>query len=352
MIPNRARKSRVDSISVLLLTSQHASVPCCGCVDSPCTPVIKRNDQNMTQCFGSVLACCCLLAISWGLPSRATASSIPEYIFQDFCDNGTSIVMTRDSAALVQLNDSTIINCTVRVQFPKDYGVLVTVVELSTRSSTNCSEDFFRVRALDKSQEALSQRFCGNRSDLRETNVDLQALVPAASSPGSFLLEVFVSNVTSATLVPRLTLVLTTYVNGDGHGKSCPSSRQHLCYNWRCISRDIFCDGHNHCGGDRRPSDLECPGPVSRRATLWGLATIAFGIVSTILLLPFFVWTAVRGGQLQVTSIIQPGTVKDPRLAPTPAVPSINQSTGISDDSVVCEIPQQTTSDTARLVTS
>lgn len=310
----------------------------------------------MTQCFGSVLACF-LLAISWD--ARATASSMPEYIFQDFCNNdgdlstnGTFITMTEDSSALIQLNDSQIINCTVRVRFPKNYGVLVTVVELSTRSSPNCSEDFFRVRSLDTNQEALSRRFCGNHSDLRETNLNLQVVVPTASSPGSLLLEVFAFNVTSDALVPRLTIVLTTYINGDAHAKSCPSLHQHLCYNWRCVSRDLFCDGHNHCGGDRRPSDLECPGPVSKRATLWGLATIAFGVVATILLLPFFVWTAVRGGQLQVTSIIQPGAAKDPRLAPTPAVPSINQSTGLTDDSVVCEIPQQTTSDTARLVTS
>ncbi|CAN8004033.1 unnamed protein product [Ixodes hexagonus] len=314
----------------------------------------------MTQCFWSVLVCF-LLAISCGsLRVGAADSSIPEYIFQDLCDdsdlgtNGTSIALTKGSAALIQLNNSRTINCTVRVRFPKDYGVLVTIVELSMRSSLNCSEDFFRVRAFDKDQESLSQRFCGNHSDVRETNVDLQTLVPAAASAaGSLLLEVYASNVTSTTLVPRLTAVLTTYTNGDVQRKSCPNSHQHLCYNWRCISRDFFCDGHNHCGGNRRPSELQCPGrPVSRRATLWGLATIGFGVVSTILLLPFFVWTAVRGGQLQVTSIIQPGTAKDPRLVPTPALPSINESTEVGDDSVVCEIPQQTTSDTARLVSS
>ncbi|KAL1430664.1 hypothetical protein MTO96_002270 [Rhipicephalus appendiculatus] len=47
------------------------------------------------------------------------------------------------------------------------------------------------------------------------------------------------------------------------------------------------------------PLPEQCPNPVTVEATWWAIGTIIFGVIALILLLPCFVWTALRGGPEQ-----------------------------------------------------
>lgn len=279
--------------------------------------------------------CVLLSYVSYVTMLHAAYGAMPEYFFQDLCSDGHGgLSLGSQSAALLHCNSSRELNCTVSVSFPPKSGLLLTLAHLSMASSPNCSEDSLQV---------VGQTFCGNRSDQSETNQALQVLVEPGN-PGS---KVDVELLSLNNPTANFTLVLTTYTEVSSETQLCSGKRQHQCYNGHCIAAALFCDGHNHCGGQRRPSKEQCPDPVTRGASLWGLATIAFGVFSTVLLLPFFVWTAVRGGQTQVTSIVHPGGLQ----VPSQEQHSVNQGPG--DNSVVCEMPHSiTTSDTARLVTS
>lgn len=285
--------------------------------------------------------------------SCALAEALPEYSFNELCRNQSTKLVV-ETAAIVQLNGSQEA-CNVSVHFAT--GLLVTVSSLNLTSSANCSENYLRIATAE--DEAVAGPFCGYKADPREATPGLQLSVTNPPHPGYVVLDV---NATSPT--SNFTLVLTAFTNVSSDG-SCPSSK-HQCYNKRCIVSSIFCDGHNHCGGTQAPLPQQCPEPVTTEATWWGIGTIIFGVLSLVLLLPCFVWTALRGGQNNVTTLVLPGALRIPSkngtsaapdtaaaaaTSPTQEAPSVNDGgpSASLDLSVECA---PTTSDKARLVTS
>lgn len=294
---------------------------------------------------------CTIVLLSVAL-SCALADVMPEYSFSELCQNQSAVLSVHE-AALVWLNGSQE-QCRVRVRFAA--GLLVTVSSLNLTSSPNCTESYLRVTTT--SDVAVGGPFCGYRADRREATPALQVTLFTPPGNSSIVLDV---NATS--LASNFTLVLTAFTNAS-HDGSCPSFK-HECANKRCIASDIFCDGHNHCGGTQVPFPEQCPSPVTFEATWWAIGTIVFGVVALLLLLPCFVWTALRGGQIQVTTLVLPGAMCIPSkngngggcaasaatdTSPTQEAPSVNDAPSLDHQlSVECT---PTTSDKARLVTS
>lgn len=280
-----------------------------------------------------------------------------EYSFESYCTSPSENAIYLDATGVVVLDPTARgLNCSVEVQFAQHHGLLVTIVNITMMETANCTEGYFQVATLDKDPEPLGPKFCKTQAHTRETDVGMQVVVEPSQTDGSASLNLFSANNGSGD-VKAFTLVLTTFKAVNPKTELCDSRFEHQCYNWRCIPMGIYCDGHNHCGGDRRPSGAECPGPVRPRDSMWGIATIAFGLLSTAILLPAFLWTAVRGGQIQVTSVIHKGQEKP---VVSPSAPSINdpeagavvgegpwvQSTEVWDRGA------ETTKDTAQLVRS
>lgn len=294
----------------------------------------------------------CAIALLCTALSCALADEMPEYAFTELCQNQSAVLTVR-KAALVWLNSSQE-ECSVRVRFPS--GLLITVASLNLTALANCTNSYLKVMAGDEVVPGGGP-FCGYHADAREATPSLQVAFLRPPENGSVVLNV---NATSPS--SNFTLVLTAFTNVSSDG-SCPSTR-HECYNKRCIASDIFCDGHNHCGGTQVPLPEQCPNPVTVEATWWAIGTIIFGVIALILLLPCFVWTALRGGQNNVTTLVLPGAMRIPSkngssspaaaaaaTSPTPEAPSVNDAPSSVDHQLSVECAP-TTSDKARLVTS
>ncbi|XP_037288466.2 uncharacterized protein LOC119181351 [Rhipicephalus microplus] len=293
----------------------------------------------------------CAIALLCTALSCALADEMPGYAFTELCQNQSAPLTVR-KAALVWLNSSQE-ECSVPIRFPS--GLLVTVVSLNLTTSANCTNSYLSVMAGDEVVPGGGP-FCGHREDSREATPSLQVAFLKPPENGSVMLNV---NATSPS--SNFTLVLTAFTNVSSDG-SCPSTR-HECYNKRCIASDIFCDGHNHCGGTQVPLPEQCPSPVTVEATWWAIGTIIFGVFALILLLPCFVWTALRGGQNNVTTLVLPGAMRIPSkngspspaaaagTSPTLEAPSVNDVPSSADHQLSVECAP-TTSDKARLVTS
>ncbi|KAK8764394.1 uncharacterized protein LOC144110705 [Amblyomma americanum] len=294
---------------------------------------------------------CTIVLLSVAL-SCALADAMPEYSFDVLCKNESAVLNVHE-AALVWLNTSQD-HCRVRVHFAT--GLLATVASLNLTSSPNCTENYLRLTTA--SNVTLGGPFCGYQADRREATPALQVTFFAPPDNSSVMLDVNATSPESSFI-----LVLTAFTNASSGG-SCPSYK-HECVNKRCIASDIFCDGHNHCGGTQIPLPEQCPSPVTFESTWWAIGTIIFGVVSLLLLLPCFVWTALRGGQIQVTTLVLPGAMcissknggdngasaaATADTSPTQEAPSVNDAPSLDHQlSVECA---PTTSDKARLVTS
>ncbi|XP_064477006.1 uncharacterized protein LOC135390934 [Ornithodoros turicata] len=301
------------------------------------------------------------LGVSWfvssvyGMYGDNTASA-SVYYFENYCTNSTTDVpILLDTMGTIILNQSEKrFNCSVEVQFDGQSGLLITLVNITLKESPNCTEEYFEVTTLGQDPKAFGPKFCKTQSDVLESNPEMQVVIEPLETDGAVNLTL--SSAANATgPLPAFVLALTIFTAVNPKTQQCASRFEHQCPTNRCIPMGIFCDGHNHCGGSQRPVPLECPGGPTQKETVWAIATIAFGLVSMALLLPAFVWTAVRGGQIQVTSVIHNGkpsvspsdpSINDPERGSAPTEAPWVQGTSTQDP-----VPE-TTNDTAHLVHS
>ncbi|XP_077498812.1 uncharacterized protein LOC144109917 isoform X2 [Amblyomma americanum] len=243
------------------------------------------------------LRTCTIVLLSVALLcTLADAIYMPSHDFTLLCERQSRVVNV-PKAAYMWLHSSQD-HCRVRVRFAA--GLLVTVESLNLTSSPNCTKNYLRLTTA--SNVTVGGPFCGHQVDYHEVTPALQVtfFAPPDNSP-------IVLDVNATPLGSRFFLVLTPFTNVSSDG-SCPEFKRH-CVNKRCVASEIFCDGHNRCGGTHAPLPGQCPRPVDIETSLWAIGTITFGVVSLLVVFACCVWSARQRGQIEVTPLGMPSAI-------------------------------------------